>query len=465
MEGEHLPHILLKQSRRQEGRTEAEMRGFQKQSELKSVSHEAYIQDLIGQYNRECAVFAALPPVRKLPAELMIKIFELVLEGEREHSPRGGRIPGHPGEYLRRTLCISHVCARWRQIAMSTRELWTPAVIEADLAVQDDAYAVIVGSRLFRSASLPISVSLRGQSDRSPESRGGTEQVLDMAPGWRCLRLLQPNSTLLAQLGSCTLGCLEELVLGSRRNRREDGDESPIHRLDVPLLRKLTFDPSSSSICQLPWDQLTDLTLIPVDSLCTGFGVDAITLTNLLCLTITFACRYGPNSPCPGNQCMEFFGRLWVSSLKDLHIIFDHPHGWNETVFTAFLLRTQSITSLEFSKLSLTPKQFMDILDHTPALTRLALEFYEWLWDTFYNEAHILALTYRHSSSSPPRLPCLQYLTIRAIPSGYPEQVVAGVIRSRSWPGCPLLGINLGSTPLEELHRDLWEALYDFLYP
>lgn len=390
--------ILLEQSQRAKGHTQAEIREFQEQSELKTVALEAQIQDLIGQYNRECTVTAALrhltAPVRKLPVELMIKIFQLVLEGKRAHWPRSERTPGYPGEYIRRALCISQVCARWRQVATSTQKLWT--VIEIDLAVQDGAYAVIVGDWLLRSASLPISLSLRGHSDLGPESGGLAEQVLSTAPRWCSLRLLEqhPSFILFAELESCTLGCLKELDLGWGQ---EDEDER-LCKLDAPLLHKLTFDPRSSPICQLPWELLTDLTLSAVvfRSPCVGFGADAITLPHLQCLTIIFACgpEWEENYICPGDQCMEFFGRLSVPSLEHLHVSSEYPHGWNTPIFTAFQLRTPSITRLEFSNSRLTPEQFISILTHTPALTHLTLGFYrQWLLDC--GEAYMLALSYR----------------------------------------------------------------------
>ncbi|KAJ7163008.1 hypothetical protein C8R46DRAFT_1221798 [Mycena filopes] len=453
-------------SQRAKGHTQAEIRGFQEQSELKTVALEAQIQDLIGQYNRECTVTAALrhltAPVRELPVELMIEIFQLVVQGKRQHWPRGGHIQGYPGEHFKRALCISQVCARWRQVATSARELWT--VIEVDLAVQDRTYANVVGGWLCRSASLPISISLRGRSDSSPESSKITEQVLSTAPRWCSLRLLEehPSFMLFAELESCTLGCLKELDLGwGPQEEDQSEDERSIYhcRLDAPLLHKLTFNPCYSPICQLLWEQLTDLTLSSVDSPCVGFGVDAITLPHLQCLTIIFACEpdWEGNHTCPGDQCMEFLGCLSVPSLEHLNVHFREPHGWNTPIFTAFQLRTPSITWLELSNSRLTPGQFISILTHTPALTHLTLGFYRWPLDC--GEAYMLALSYRPGCS--PLVPRLQHMTILEVPNSRAQEFLASMIRTRAEAGSAVarwkeITLNI---PSLQLHPSLSDIL------
>ncbi|KAJ7644596.1 hypothetical protein FB45DRAFT_1116197 [Roridomyces roridus] len=98
---------------------------------------------------------AAVAPVRKLPAELLVEIFMLILEiGKETH-----RI-GFVRNRIRPRLALTQVCARWRRVMHTSPGLWA---IGMDLHVRQSTTSediVAVQRWLDRSAPLPIPISL-----------------------------------------------------------------------------------------------------------------------------------------------------------------------------------------------------------------------------------------------------------------------------------------------------------------
>ncbi|KAJ7727359.1 hypothetical protein B0H16DRAFT_1210998, partial [Mycena metata] len=91
-------------------------------STLKSVECEAPLaSSLLEQRDRERITAAVLrhlvAPIRTLPVELFAEIFSLTIRDESDFLYK----PTHFQDAYR----VSHVCSEWRQIALSTPQLWT----------------------------------------------------------------------------------------------------------------------------------------------------------------------------------------------------------------------------------------------------------------------------------------------------------------------------------------------------
>ncbi|KAG8830466.1 hypothetical protein FRC17_004838 [Serendipita sp. 399] len=86
-----------------------------------------------------------LHPVRRLPMELLVEIFELVV-----------KMPGCIA--FHEAIKLSHVCRTWRNAATSHSTLWTTVTINLNKSVSDvDMLTVVISSRIGR---LPVALQL-----------------------------------------------------------------------------------------------------------------------------------------------------------------------------------------------------------------------------------------------------------------------------------------------------------------
>ncbi|KAI0329162.1 hypothetical protein GY45DRAFT_918789 [Cubamyces sp. BRFM 1775] len=94
-----------------------------------------------------------LSPIRQLPPEVLIRCFEYLLPSVPpdlyEHREGPYKFPIHP------LIGITHVCKRWRDVALSAPTLWTCI---------DDANEAQLEEFLARSQDIPINIHLRTKS-------------------------------------------------------------------------------------------------------------------------------------------------------------------------------------------------------------------------------------------------------------------------------------------------------------
>jgi hypothetical protein len=97
-----------------------------------------------------------LSPVRFLPPELLGEIFRYCLPQDYDES--GAR---------KAVMLPSHVCKRWRDVALSTPALWTNIVLHVTDKTLESQTALVT-DWVSRSGNLPLSFTLQGQENVLP---------------------------------------------------------------------------------------------------------------------------------------------------------------------------------------------------------------------------------------------------------------------------------------------------------
>lgn len=116
--------------------------------------------------NRARNSYAAIVPINVLPFEIITRIFRLVLDVQPCYYHNF--IPYHPENItLKPPESLSHVCSRWRQIALGSHQLWThidvipfhsPSKFEGFLA-RGETFAA-------RAGSLPLHIHMFEAGER-----------------------------------------------------------------------------------------------------------------------------------------------------------------------------------------------------------------------------------------------------------------------------------------------------------
>ncbi|KAJ6466250.1 hypothetical protein C8R45DRAFT_1219369 [Mycena sanguinolenta] len=259
--------IFAEQSERTRQSSKADIEQFIEESEHKVISLESQISALrdherscvdpleditlqihtlveLCDHERSCidSLRYIISPIRTLPMELLVEIFELAIDDET---------------HMADTHRISQICSDWRKIAHSTPRLWTrPIYIDLNVnGGQGQLYVDGMEAWLARSAPLPIAVSLKGSRENfNPCMLELLQHVLGIAPRLRCLRCYP---WLFGRLAECRLDSLEELELG--RSHSDDKPAESPELIMAPRLRKLTWTLDRNEHIRLPWAQLTDL--------------------------------------------------------------------------------------------------------------------------------------------------------------------------------------------------------------
>ncbi|KAJ7162345.1 hypothetical protein C8R46DRAFT_1104363 [Mycena filopes] len=194
-------------------------------------------------------------PVLTLPFEIISKIFRSTL-GPREPKPSASSALASQLTSLR----LGHICRLWRQIALTTRELWNS--FDVDLHSPSsrmlEARQSLTRTFLSRAASSPLHFSLAGDANSFrtmldilvPHSRTWANVSLDF-PGIERIEALQSIHHQLPVLNSLTLTLgpvPEDAAFGNMFN-------------DAPLLRNVYISGFGSQPSALPWSRLTFLSL------------------------------------------------------------------------------------------------------------------------------------------------------------------------------------------------------------
>ncbi|KAI0058956.1 hypothetical protein BV25DRAFT_1175068 [Artomyces pyxidatus] len=118
---------------------------MQPRSALRISASDLKVQDRVVA----CESWAVPPPIHRVPVELIRNIFLLI---KAIASPEEQQDNPHLGG-IRTWMAVSHVCSRWRRIALETKDFWTYIPLRArNLGSTQLA--------LERSAPLPISFNI-----------------------------------------------------------------------------------------------------------------------------------------------------------------------------------------------------------------------------------------------------------------------------------------------------------------
>ncbi|KAK0462351.1 uncharacterized protein EV420DRAFT_1734549 [Desarmillaria tabescens] len=208
-----------------------------------------------------------LNPVRRLPAEILVRIFHSTIDFpvSRSYNVDDHQWHFHPGE---NTLWeIEKVCREWKTVALSFPELWS----SINIVINDDnfgdhshgnAYIRWLGRQLDRSKNYPLALSVWNDDDDSTFTKlppALTAILYSFSTHVECLHLYLTSKIFSAMpLLHLSLPSLKSVCLFPTDIQVMDGYEN----LDLflcPVLRRLHIvEVQRVSHCfRLPWMQIT----------------------------------------------------------------------------------------------------------------------------------------------------------------------------------------------------------------
>ncbi|KAF7291771.1 F-box domain-containing protein [Mycena chlorophos] len=132
---------------------------------------------------------ALLSPIRRLPSELLGKIFVSTLPTKRDTAISADEGP----------MLLMQVCRSWRAVALTTPQLWASIYIvcpESDTATSLPRLLRVVNTWLARSGALPLSMTLAPAGNPSKYSPphaiddGLLQLVLSLASRWSSITII-----------------------------------------------------------------------------------------------------------------------------------------------------------------------------------------------------------------------------------------------------------------------------------
>ncbi|KAJ7236192.1 hypothetical protein C8J57DRAFT_1194449, partial [Mycena rebaudengoi] len=183
---------------------------------------------------------AGLSPVLMLPVEITSSIFLLCL-------PSHGRVVPSPS---RAPLLLAQICSQWREVALSTRELWSSLY---PYSQRDQALRALTQTWFSRAKAAPISLGLPLATTMSPALAelvslfAGQIQHLNLHLTWYQLRGLRPwqftHFPLLQHLATNApeIGDFIKNAPSLRELRwfGQPGTEGTLFNFSLPLLNRL----------------------------------------------------------------------------------------------------------------------------------------------------------------------------------------------------------------------------------
>ncbi|KAJ7162977.1 hypothetical protein C8R46DRAFT_1193623 [Mycena filopes] len=353
-------------------------------SEANIARIESQIRDLERLRDRERGTIAqlrmAIAPVRKMPAELLVKIFLETCVLDLFH-----RYRLYNKEAMKQVQTLSHVCAHWRQIAITTPRLWSDVLPIKLGKTPTEAYIAGLKEWLGRSAPFPIPVHL--SCVRTVDTAAVFAALLTVADRWSDAHFQLPSLSVLSSIPSNALKQLQKLTVES-----PDSISAPMAAfLLAPNLRVVSLEIAHIAPLMMPWSRLTHLTVT------SGFPQECLdTLVRCQNLVIAnFTMPAWPGRPDVSElkpttlgkleflqldildstlgSIAPFFACLALPALHHLLLDLDYDLDWATTEFTQFQLRSPNIESLGITSSGLDSEVLMPILRHTPALSNLTL--------------------------------------------------------------------------------------------
>lgn len=333
------------------------------------------------QLDQIYAYHAALCPAHRLPHELVAEVLVLARESWESAFP------------------LSRICRAWRQVAISTPQLWT----EIKLYVE----SWTIPKKMFllktfceRSSGLRLSVAIETEEPEYDEEWDGMRLVEGLRPyleQFDSLSLTVPGNTFLAlvNLPADSFVHLRSFFFSSEYL---DVDGVVFPTITIPDIvsfasaRHLSLFSyhgrlPSSTVLQLP-EQLAELSL---RRLTTSQCMQILPYTpNLKALTIQINSRIEEidqtqqNMVIPMLQLQELGVCFWdqhrsiidyITAPSLLTCKFDNDSSWSMSSFSSFLARSSfSLTRLSFKKASMPGNEFLECLSLLSSLTELDLE-------------------------------------------------------------------------------------------
>ncbi|KAJ7162941.1 hypothetical protein C8R46DRAFT_331513 [Mycena filopes] len=415
-------------------------------SEANIARIESQIRDLERLCDRERGTIAqlrmAIAPVRKLPGELLVEVFRHTCADYTFDNT----------STIKKVQALSHVCAYWRRVAITTPRLWTEALdIRLD-KTPTHAYLAGLKEWLRRSAPFPIDIRLECRR-RDIDSAAVVGAVVTTAHRWSRADFHLPSLSGFCNIPSTALKQLRTLRLQSQ----DAANPRALLAFSLaPNLDTLTLHTRYPTRLMMPWSQLTCLDLVTNSA---QEGLDTLfQCPNLVTVELsipawpqlpdlaeirpttfgkleTFVLRFDFDEP--GFLAPLFVG-LALPVLKRFKIALSSELEWPSMEFTQFQLRSPNIESLSISYSSLDSNDLMAILRHSPTLSKLDLQCCRHAFDEYI----AVSLCASHQSLTQ-LVPRLHSLTVVEGCYDFEEHTLSALIAGRWWTDAQLAGFPL----------------------
>ncbi|KAJ7779368.1 hypothetical protein DFH07DRAFT_794796 [Mycena maculata] len=333
------------------------------------------------------AADADVSPINRIPPEVLGYIFTLTLQVITMTSTAvpflGSRVYNKPW-VLGSPWALGQVCGTWRTLAVSSPTLWTSIVVSTAMWPRE---LPLVQIQLERSGAAPLDLLIRftsGQRFENSPIDFFMPKITRECGRWRSVHFDFDNSPgrSLDSLGALPL--LRQVVFtGRSRHYFKNYDFFKVFA-KAPRLCAITLsNPGQLSLrdIPLPWSQITTYKATYTDGLthCKNLSVAA----NLVECDIDFdpgvaeqdrICHSGiVTLPCLRRLVItrnQFLDCLVAPSLQELHV-----HGKIERVLLFLHTSAFVLTRLTLFKCDAADTQVIHLLQNTPSLCALALDF------------------------------------------------------------------------------------------
>ncbi|PBK90139.1 hypothetical protein ARMGADRAFT_1167018 [Armillaria gallica] len=385
-------------------------------------TYRATIQRVLKEFS------STLAPIRRLPSDVLRSVFG-VNQKDLDGWPEWAILSNRPTiKFSHDTLTLGHVCASWRDIIVSSPELWSHIRITFHRFTGDNSgLSPLLKTILPLSGQLPLDIHF--MSDRNTTADGAIETfslLLGERHRWKSVSLKLP-SDLLEQLrtSSGKLAYLESLTLMTQRPPLDSrafpsGDVSDVF-VDAPSLRKVVLhERIERGSFTLP-SQLTHLaaSFAAVHNLHTHSLLEELHLTGGYGADIAFLHRITlPKVRRLSVSSLKTLRHLCLPSLEDL--AFDHqltrkiPRIFG--YLHADLIAAGAVTVRDFirsSHCSLTSLATAISIVYASDFLQETLPLLESLTSLEFEITHAYEHRFYNALMSPNVLPNLQYLVMR----------------------------------------------------
>lgn len=448
---------------------------------LKLRSQRAHVQKNVDV----CRGFHA--PIRRIPSEVLAEVFAHCQPQWPGRSPQVEHSgTDEPVGFMAATLTLGLVCARWRDIILSAKELWSTVIVDVNvnISVTDEVgYAKFLAVHAMlhlyiqRSGNVPLTISVSVKhlliSSRAPvrndtSGKAICDTLASQAYRWRRARIILDDDDGLVSFWSDIQGSLPELEELSIR----DIDSLAGITCIAPKLHTLTlynyYDEDFGERMASPWNHIrvlrcdgqfvhfisaakrcSQITSLEIN---TGLLQFVGVVKHLRCdslehLSLQANSWMDEDEPFE-NALIGFFDRLTLPCLKSLSIGLPLTHGpgpyaqssWPLEAFTSFLSRSSCfLNALSLKNIKIAADELLSMLHLTPALTSLNIHEIPVQGTEpcpLVTDELLRSLThFPHTSNANITLPVprLTHLELRAAPF-FNDQALLNMIESRWLP-------------------------------
>jgi hypothetical protein len=336
-------------------------------------SHRDGIQNYVDEHR------AVLAPIRRLPPEILSKIFIHCLPARKSHSFRISQAP----------LLLGRICSGWRSVMLTTPQLWSTFALVSSFRSTNNALCNVW---LERSGSCPLTLVIGSLGGTTEEAYAVIATLASHCHRWRHLVLMSPSAMQYISTADLHLPCLESVEIAMHDIILTGGRTVTIE--NAPRLRAFKMDSLGlAPAIRVPWCQLTEyhVKFDNLDSCIAALQQSAnVESCKLTCRTdaAELTQEYLPVvlphlrslHIVVGGDLTNLFNHLVLPALRDIHITQHASQGsgsiWPQSQFHSLLSHTtESLRTLVLDSNSsmLVDQCLIQCLETVPFITRLEI--------------------------------------------------------------------------------------------